>query len=873
MPALPEASRTQKSQPELEPSRRCRVIEHRLRIVLAAGLAAVAVAAIGLFAFGAPAPVQVPTFLAHSLGAKQSAPLVRTPAKGSTVKLLDQGGVSVQQKRGATIGLEALLHGDSWAAYRHGVARNTDSGAETITVHHRTVEESLVVRQHHGTHVWSWQLHTGNWTPRIDLVGGISFASGHSVSGIVIDKPVILDAHGRNITPKGTHWTLAGSTLSLSLDDAKLPTPYVIDPIINIQAACNLGANASTTSCVTAKTTGATSMSPALPSGAAVGDVLVFAVGKSSTTENFSTPSGGTGSWTLQDAIRNGSTAAQSAIFTGVVVAGETAPSTSWTTSSVASGVLIDYTGVNQNSPVNAANGTSSAVSGTGSVTVTTTTANTLGVAAWTSGTNTAMTAGGTATPTQEYAYVQTPGSTKMAFMGEDAQIAASGASGTFTTGGATGAAYAGNVIALEPMPDGAGTLTSNVSNVANAASGQTITFTYTAASSGMFGGAVNIVVPAGWTAPRITAGTGCVSSASGAVAVAGNTIQWTGLTLAGGATATITYGAVSGGACVAGDTATATGTAGAATWTTTEKSTAAGILSAIGASPSINVYAADGTGTLTTPTANVANGASGQTITFTYTAATGGISGGAVNIVVPAGWTAPRITAGAGCVSSASGAVAVAGSTIQWTGLTLAGGATATITYGAVSGGSCVAGNAATATSTAGAATWTTTEKSVAGGALTAIASSPSINVYAADGSGTLDDTDGERCERCFGPDDHLHLHRRGRRHLRRRVNIVVPAGWTAPTIANAAGCVSSASGAVAVAGSTIQWTGLTLAGGGTATITYGAVSGGACVAGDTATATGTAGAATWTTTEKSTAGGALTAIGCEPLDQRLRR
>src|SRR5205823_4046891 len=107
----------------------------------------------------------------------------------------------------ATIGLEALVGGDAWSTYSHGVARHTDSGAETITVHRRTVEESLVVGRHHGKHVWSWQLHTGKWIPRIDLAGGVSFASGHGVSGIVLDKPAILDVSGRNITPKGTHWT------------------------------------------------------------------------------------------------------------------------------------------------------------------------------------------------------------------------------------------------------------------------------------------------------------------------------------------------------------------------------------------------------------------------------------------------------------------------------------------------------------------------------------------------------------------------------------------------------------------------------------------------------------------------------------------
>ncbi|MGP8162400.1 MAG: hypothetical protein ACLQAN_01235, partial [Acidimicrobiales bacterium] len=56
-------------------------------------------------------------------------------------------------------------------------------------------------------------------------------------------------------------------------------------------------------------------------------------------------------------------------------------------------------------------------------------------------------------------------------------------------------------------------------------------------------------------------------------------------------------------------------------------------------------VYAADGSGTLTTPTANVANGSTGNTITFTYTAASGGVSGGAVTIAVPTGWSAPSTT------------------------------------------------------------------------------------------------------------------------------------------------------------------------------------------------------------------------------------
>src|SRR6185369_8675140 len=103
------------------------------------------------------------------------------------------------------------------------------------------------------------------------------------------------------------------------------------------------------------------------------------------------------------------------------------------------------------------------------------------------------------------------------------------------------------------------------------------------------------------------------------------------GLTLAGGATATITY-----------TTGTATTTAGAATWQAQEKSTSGGTLTNLASSPRISVYAADGTGTLTSNTANVVNASTGNTITFTYTAATGGLSGGEVDVAVPSGWTAP---------------------------------------------------------------------------------------------------------------------------------------------------------------------------------------------------------------------------------------
>ena len=67
----------------------------------------------------------------------------------------------------------------------------------------------------------------------------------------------------------------------------------------------------------------------------------------------------------------------------------------------------------------------------------------------------------------------------------------------------------------------------------------------------------------------------------------------------------TIVYGNTGSG----GPGAAAGTTAGANSFQTQERSTAGGVLANIAASPTMNVYAADGSGTMTTPTANVVNG------------------------------------------------------------------------------------------------------------------------------------------------------------------------------------------------------------------------------------------------------------------------
>jgi hypothetical protein len=247
---------------------------------------------------------------------------------------------------------------------------------------------------------------------------------------------------------------------------------------------------------------------------------------------------------------------------------------------------------------------------------------------------------------------------------------------------------------------NGSGTLTVAPLNAGNGSAGNTLTFTYTAAAGGMANGAVTVTALAGWSAPSTTASAaGYTTASTGTVSAAGQTITVSGVTLAGGATMTIVYGSTAGG----GPGATASATAGANAFSTQQQSTGGGTLAGIGASPSVNVYAADGSGTVTTPTANVVNGST-NTIVFTYkAAAAGGTSNGSVTVTVPTGWPAPT----AGNTTSSLGARSYAGQTVTVSGLTLAANATFTITYGP-----------AAAPTTGGPQVWSATERSTAGGA-----------------------------------------------------------------------------------------------------------------------------------------------------------
>jgi hypothetical protein len=258
--------------------------------------------------------------------------------------------------------------------------------------------------------------------------------------------------------------------------------------------------------------------------------------------------------------------------------------------------------------------------------------------------------------------------------------------------------------LAASPMirvlaPDGSGTMTVAPTKV-SAGSHTTAVVNYKAVPGGMQDGAVSVEVPADWSPPSTNpTEPGYVTASAGTVSALGQTITVSGLTQFA-SSVKIKYGARSGG----GPGALVTSSTGLATWAAMQKSTAGGTPTALSSSPQITVYAPDGSGTLTTPTTTVVHGSTGNTISFTYTAAAGGLSNGSVAVRVPPGWSAPSTgNLNAGYSTASAGTVSVSGQYIVVSGLTLADGNTVTITYGSTSGG----GPGATAPGSTGTQTW----------------------------------------------------------------------------------------------------------------------------------------------------------------------
>src|SRR5579875_1178939 len=266
----------------------------------------------------------------------------------------------------------------------------------------------------------------------------------------------------------------------------------------------------------------------------------------------------------------------------------------------------------------------------------------------------------------------------------------------------------------------------------ATPSSSTTLTFTFTAASGGLTHGRLSLAVPSGWTAPVTATAPGKVSSTCGTVGITGSTsrtVTVSTVTKASGASCTITYGTGT-------HTVSAPSSPGAYAFVAQEASGASAALAPLGSSPSVTVTAPDGSGTLTVSPNSVAASSAGNTLTFTYTAATGGITGGGLRIAVPAGWSPPQAASSstAGYTTTTCRATLnVTGSFIVLSALGLSGADSCAISYGADGGAA-----GATAPSSATSSTFAAEEESApssGGGVLAPLAVSPTVAVSAPTG------------------------------------------------------------------------------------------------------------------------------------------
>ena len=432
----------------------------------------------------------------------------------------------------------------------------------------------------------------------------------------------------------------------------------------------------------------------------------------------------------------------------------------------------------------------------------------------------------------------------------------------TFTTQEASTATGTLTNLATSPAvtvgSDGTGTMTVSPTHAVVNSTGNTLIFTYTAATT-ISSGQVTIAVPAGWSTPSTSAAAaGATTSTCGTVGVSSSTIQVTGVNLSASGTCTVTYGSKSG-----GPGATAPSTGGAVTFTTQEKSSSGGALANLGAgSPSVTVVAQDGTGTMSVSPATVLNGSSGNQLVFTYTAPTGGLDNGEITVLVPSGWTTPQTgtPSGAGWVISGCGSTtSVSSMTIQVTGVSLSAGGICTITYGDTFNG----GSGATAPLSSGGYTFVTKEMSTASGLLSTLATSPAVNVNS-DGTGTMTVSPPSVSAGATG-NTVTFTYTSAAALSSGELSVALPAGWSAPSTTGAAPgytTTTCAGGTVGVSGSTIQVTGITIGSGASCSITYGATSSG----GPGATATSTVGSCSFSTQEKSSSGGTLAALATSP-------
>ena len=257
-----------------------------LVIAVAASLATVAVVG-GLHSSAGPAP-----FVSRALGPHDPSFLLDRRWDDLTRVSIAGGGVAVRHD-GTALKLTATGTGSAaWERHAWGVERPTSFGRESIVVAAPRTEEYLTVERRVGPRTWRWRLESQKSVPRLEADGSLSLTTAGARAGIRVLPPVVYDAAGRDVTPRGTHWSLErrGSSrfLALRLDDSSLPEPYVIDPITIVGSPGGTGSTKTGSPLAITK-----------PTGVAAGNLLVATVSLRDATATVTPPAG----WTLLTSI------------------------------------------------------------------------------------------------------------------------------------------------------------------------------------------------------------------------------------------------------------------------------------------------------------------------------------------------------------------------------------------------------------------------------------------------------------------------------------------------------------------------------------------------------------------------------------------
>jgi hypothetical protein len=243
--------------------------------VLAFTLLVAAGSLLALLNRGPHAVTAPPSFIAHKLGADLPRQRLSHRLAGDATLTIDRSGFAVSHRAGSVRLSSIDRPAGSWLGHARGAQRNTAFGNEAVVLDQNATgvggEQYLTVGKRYGTRTWSWNLSSTFGRPRVGDDGYVAFIRGNYLTQKMFVKPVqILDASGKDVTPKGLAWQIGIDRsghylLQLPLDDSKLPLPYVIDPGITTDVFLGTAGN----------TTANANLALNFPTGTQLGDLLL----------------------------------------------------------------------------------------------------------------------------------------------------------------------------------------------------------------------------------------------------------------------------------------------------------------------------------------------------------------------------------------------------------------------------------------------------------------------------------------------------------------------------------------------------------------------------------------------------------------------